>query len=62
MDLGHLNNMKVILTLQTLNFAELCVPFSCINSFAFDEIKWRCAFTKHITKKSIPKSQSTLMS
>ena len=31
MDLWHLNNMKVILTLWTMNYAD-CVPFSCIDS------------------------------
>ena len=52
--------MKVILTLQTLNFAELCVPFPCIDSCIY-EIEWRCAFTKHTTQKSITKSQSPPM-
>ena len=32
MDLWHLNNMKVILTLCTLNYV-VCGPFSCIDSF-----------------------------
>ena len=32
MDLWHLNNMKVILTLWTLNYVD-CVPFSWIDSF-----------------------------
>ena len=35
MDLLHLSNMKVILTFESLNFAELYVPFPCIDSFAF---------------------------
>ena len=51
--------MKVILTIQILNFfKELCVPFSCIDSFAFDKIKLRCAFTKYTTQNSITKSQT----
>ena len=53
--------MKVILTLQILNFAESCAPFSCIDSFAFDEIKWLCAFTKHTTQKSITKSHELIL-
>ena len=32
MDLSRLNNMKVILTLSTLNYVD-CVSFSCIDSF-----------------------------
>ena len=61
MDLWHLTDMKVILTLQILNFAESCAPFSCIDSFAFDEIKWLCAFTKHTTQKSITKSHELIL-
>ena len=47
--------MKVILALQTMNFAELYVHFSGIDSFVFDEMKWRCTFTKHTTQKSTTK-------
>ena len=36
MDLWLLSDMKVILTLQILNFAEFCAPFSCIDSFTVD--------------------------
>ena len=61
MDLWHLTDMKVILTLQILNFAESCAPFSCIDSFAFDEIKWLCAFFKHTTQKSITKSHELVL-
>ena len=32
MDLCQLSNMKVILTLWTLNYAD-CLSFSCIDSF-----------------------------
>ena len=32
MDLWQLSNMKVILTLWTLNYAD-CLSFSCIDSF-----------------------------
>ena len=55
--------MKVGLTLQTLNFAEPCVTFSCIDYFAFDEIKWQCSFTKHtvILKKTKSKKLSLLL-
>ena len=53
--------MKVILTLQILNFAELCVPFSYIDSFVFDEIKWQCAFTKHTTQKYITRSHELIL-
>ena len=37
------------------------VPFSCIDSFAVNEIKWQCAFTEHTTQKSITKSESMLI-
>ena len=61
MDLSHLSNMEVILTLQTLNSAEFYVPFSSIDSFAFDEIKWRWAFTKHAIQ-TFSKQQSMSIS
>ena len=38
MDLWHLNKMKVILTLWTMNYAFFCVPFSCIDSFQVCQI------------------------
>ena len=53
--------MEVILTLQTPNSAEFCAPFFSIDSFAFDEIKWRYAFTKHAIQKFI-KQQSMSIS
>ena len=61
MNLWHLNDMKVILTLQILNFAELYVPFSYIDSFVFDEIKWQCAFTKRTTQKYITRSDELIL-
>ena len=61
MDLWHLTDMKVVLTLQILNFAQSCAPFSCIDFFAFDEIKWLCAFFKHTTQKSITKSHELIL-
>ena len=54
--------MEAILTLQTLNSAEFYVAFSCIDSFAFDEIKWQCAFAKHIIEKITRKQQSVSIS
>ena len=51
--------MEVVLTLQTPNSVEFCVPFSSIDSFAFDEIK--CAFTKHAIQK-FTKQQSISIS
>ena len=62
MDQWHLNNVKVILTLWTLNVAELCIPFSCIDCCVFDEIKWWCAFTKRTTQKIITKLLSASVS
>ena len=62
MDLWHLsNNMKVMLTLQTLN-TELNFVFIFHVLILLCEIKRRCAFTKHTTQKSITKSQSTSLS
>ena len=60
MDMWHLSNMKVILTIWTLNFAEPCVTFSCIDSFAFDQIKWRCAMTKHTVLRKKLKSKNVI--
>ena len=53
--------MKVILTIQPLNSAEFCVPFSSIDSFAFDAIKWRCVFSKYAIQK-FTKQQSMSIS
>ena len=41
MDLWHLNNMKVIWTLWTLNYVD-CIPSSCIESFHIvnDRANW----------------------
>ena len=62
MDLWRLsNNMKVMLTLQTLN-TELNFVFIFHVLILLCEIKRRCAFTKHTTQKSITKSQSTSLS
>ena len=62
MDLWHLsNNMKVMLTLQTLN-TELNFVFIFHVLILLCEIKRRCAFTKDTTQKSITKWQSTSLS